>query len=998
MKTLADVYTSLKERFEKLKQQRPEGCPLFALEHGFNSEQLDEVKKILRSEISQHEGDIQRAFPIWHLPLLVIATEIGYKYQGNGTDYWLNLEKALEYSTITHHERRKIREWFEDTHKRFKIAKPLETPWSKQFRNIAWPITNAILPLDIRLQFMKSLALMPTKYYGLDVDAIATYLRRDTDTENSLRYSGWLSTMPSVGQLAQAIITNNTNESPFFSADTLLRLRQDMEQDKINGVKLIQLRNRIRENYSDSLKPIVRQKVGSPLPIIYGKLFLKQKENGTWILEAELPEKIACSLRENGEFKDSLRRGSLQLKAWNQLRIKPAFFLQRERLEIESTFWSDINSSFLQNPEFDDLKKIAFRFGFPIFFQDGKKIRTIESGSENVICVVERYADNVDGITVDSKSPNGFHILHIDTSDNTALDWCKGNGAIIREKRHWYWICPTGEIDDDILTVFQGDSFYLAIEEGHSITVTFQDETLENATGLFVFNKLELGEYSIDIDDEKWSVLVSKRESTPLFTADLQGEMIVDSLRNQSLMLNVASSQPFVNVDYSVSLSEESVLQTEYSDKFEYFPYRGGLFRQAFDEKNESELKTCFWQLIRRQNDLKICLEIGNVFKQEWTLESPCFGIWWKNTETENPTPESDGEEVVAEEVLHKAGRYPLYPDDVRLICAIKKENGERIYRATTISKYADTFTLGNVLKWPDRKLRQTKDMKNGIGLEHIVDSILAFRQAQSESLFAEMQRKKILDELETVFWTITCGEKWTEQANAVNDMNLQNELEQALKTLIREKLKWGTTVAKQQRNNLSDKILSDDELIIKCTEMSHDILELLPEFWTKLKQDTKDIEHRLSSKVFGTLKSLLEEKTSWTQLDGYIDYDDWNSFLGKFTEKLWGKQLSELVYPNEISRSLFKELPTEWSLKFTGAYVEKIQKQLKDNPFLQLWKPDIVKNVLSIFLNPAVFEGELKQDTLRAMLFDRQFMRCIAFILWRKHQYEKLLEVFGNA
>ncbi|MGL4942091.1 MAG: hypothetical protein ACRC46_02730 [Thermoguttaceae bacterium] len=1000
METLKEFHTSLKERFETLATQRPNGGSVFALEHGLSTDEIKAVKIIIRQEL-----EVVLKSPVsYYLPLLVVATEVGYQYRGNDEVFWRILEEELGYShSFDNDTRQLIRRWFQSAHQQFKIAKPLETAWSQHRSIITWPITNAILPLDIRLQFMESLAKMPQKHYGSNADEIVEYLRNTHSENNTTRYRGWLKTMPSVGQLAQAIITN-TDESPFFSSDTLQRLQRDMEQDKINGVKLSQLRNRIRENYSDSQKPIVRHKVDSLPQVVYGKLFLTQKDNGTWILEGELPEKIARSLRENDEFKRALRSGSLSLMAWNKLRIKPACFLRMERLEITPDFWSGINPPFLQNTEFDDLQKIGFRFDCPLFFQKGKKGKTIESDTGIVVCIVKNYDEDVAGIRIDEHSPNGFRILRIDTSEDAALDWCRNKGVAIREKRHWHWICLTGQIDDgnSTITVFQGDSFYLAIEENYSVTVKFQNETPENATGLIAFEQLALGEYSIEVDDETWSVLVSERESTqPLFTADLQGEMIVDSLRNRLLTLRVESPHPFVNVDYKVSLSDGADTPAEYSNKFESFPFTGGLFQDAFCEK-ESDTKTRFWQLIRSQKDLKLCLEIGNVCKQEWTLESPCFGIWWKNTETENPVPESDGEEVIADEVLHKAGRYPLYPDDVRLICAVAKgengEKGERIYRAATVWKNSVALSLGNVLKLPDRKLRQTADTKNGIGLECIVDDILAFRQVQTESIFAEMQRRKILDELETVFWTITCGEEWTQRLKKIGETDVKDCFVQHLKSLIRNKLQWAANAKDKPLKGVPQKTLSDDEMIEKCCEMEREVCKIIPNFWRPFKHDTQDTEEQLSNMVFEILKPLLKEKTGGEGLNGYIEPTDWNSFLDEFTEIVYGRNLADFICLSKADRrDVFENSHDDWSLKSTAEYVEKIQKTLSGNPYLKSWNMGIIRNVLAVFLKPSAFEATLKQETLMLMLSDRQSMRCISYLCWRKQQYEKIQEAFDN-
>ncbi|MDR1964281.1 MAG: hypothetical protein LBQ50_10920 [Planctomycetaceae bacterium] len=1014
MDLLFNFHTRLKERYQSLAAQRPAGS-VFILEHGLNvnADELKDLTEVLRKEIRLNDGHIDKRFDSHYFPFLVAATEVGYNYAGNGTDFWKKLEKSLGCNPLLNETRQMIGGWFERANH---IVKPLDTPWARQFRIIAYPITNSVLPLDIRLPLLESLAEMPTAYYSKQPEEIAQFLRKHSESQHYRRYRNWLFATPVIGQLAQALISE-IDTSPVLTSDTLNRIRRDMEQDKINGIKLRQLRNKIRHSYqkwtqAEKLHP-ASHKIAPKLTYYGRRLFLKRKENGEWILEGQLPESVTAHLRQDKEFVNTLRSGHWQPFAWECFQIKPAAFLQQERFVIESQSWNKINLPFIKitGNKFDDkitelLESIRFKFEVPALFciddENGyHPVSKITSDSGIVACILKSSNDTEypDGITKDKSSPSGFTVLHIDTAILEALDWARNKGITVTEKQHWSWIVPFGQVNEGEkqITILQNDPVFLNIPANHPISVVYHNEPLELASGIIELDDLTAGYEIIDIGNEKWSIEVNeKTDSIPLFSAELQGEQIVDSLRDRSLALSVDSSQPFVNVRYTLTLSNADNIQTAYSDQWDSFPQRSSLFRQAFS-KNDFDIKTRFWQLLRSQQDLKLALTIENIFQKEWVLESVNHGIWWENIESELPLAVSDGEEVAAEEILHKENRNPIYLDDWQLFRAVEK-NGKPIHRAATVLKCSQTISLSNrVLNLPERKLRQISDTKNGIGLENVVDDILAFRQVQTESFIAEMQRQRILDELEDVFWTITCGERWTERLMMVNGIDIKDCFIQSLKKLIREKLDWGTKNADKHRIGVSEKIISDELLTEKCRNIEGEIYNIFPDFWTTLYHKTKSVEERLSTSVFEILESILKENTGWENLNGYIRQDDWDSCFNDFTEKIYGRELTTLIYPSNVGAALFEDFNTDWSLKSAVEHFEKYQKKLSGNPYQQFWNTDIIRNVLAVFLNPSAFEPIQKVETLRVMLLDRQSMWCLSFLCWRKRQMEKIREVFDN-
>src|SRR5450631_4489388 len=142
----------LKRHFGDLRQQRSSIAapdkPIFGLEHGLTASeieglQVDVQEQILGSPPSNDQG----------LPWIVYACEIGYQYSGD--EYWETFE-ACTPGWDVNGERAWLRDQFHSFHSHFGGAKP-SGPWADHFSIICWPITNAILPLDLQRQLAKVL-------------------------------------------------------------------------------------------------------------------------------------------------------------------------------------------------------------------------------------------------------------------------------------------------------------------------------------------------------------------------------------------------------------------------------------------------------------------------------------------------------------------------------------------------------------------------------------------------------------------------------------------------------------------------------------------------------------------------------------------------------------------------------------------------------------------------------------------------------------------------
>ncbi len=154
---LTDWQAHLWKHFTELRRTRSAKVgekPIFALEHGLVEADL----KALTADIKKH---IAKAPPseAHALAWIVYAAEIGYRYEGDR--YWpVFLEETKGWKTRDHGC---LRQWFHDFYEQFGGAKPTG-PWAENFPIICWPITHAILPLDLQEQFAEILYSMRNSF------------------------------------------------------------------------------------------------------------------------------------------------------------------------------------------------------------------------------------------------------------------------------------------------------------------------------------------------------------------------------------------------------------------------------------------------------------------------------------------------------------------------------------------------------------------------------------------------------------------------------------------------------------------------------------------------------------------------------------------------------------------------------------------------------------------------------------------------------------------
>ncbi len=345
----------LELHFRKLYEQRGAldgNAPVFALEHGLSSSDLDDLKAAVRLVVAL--GFDQKNWRVNWLPFMVYAAELGFAYVGD--EFWLTFESSTPRWNI-YGDRARVRMWFQRFANEYGGAIPAGA-FAKNFSIIAWPITHAVLPRYLQ----RNLAHLLFEFrMGLTTDL----LRQPEELGRHLAARAWDYTerfrlfceqTSLLGHVAAALLSGDDEGSPYLLQSTLLRLVEGLEQESQAKYWLQGARHAASQVRARGFQPAGRPGGGIvtsgrlPNPTD-PRLVLRAGEQG-WRLYAELPDLSSLSRRLPHIYED-LRTKRARIEGANQTVIA------RGRLttigqEVRLTRWPNPDVPFVQLEDGDD--------------------------------------------------------------------------------------------------------------------------------------------------------------------------------------------------------------------------------------------------------------------------------------------------------------------------------------------------------------------------------------------------------------------------------------------------------------------------------------------------------------------------------------------------------------------------------------------------------------------------------------------------------------------
>jgi hypothetical protein len=180
------------------------------------------------------------------VPLLIcaIAAEIGFRFEGVGTVFWTKFSDALGLP-VTIAQRQLIAGLFEAQAQRYGLAQPSESAFSSHFSIIAWPIANALLPVDMvgpvgRLLARAPVAALP----GLGRTTNFPSLRAWASAAEGARLTDWLRFEAPSARVLAALLTDNRGAVLSDASYTRLRYAIGTDPEAFLAARTARLRGR----------------------------------------------------------------------------------------------------------------------------------------------------------------------------------------------------------------------------------------------------------------------------------------------------------------------------------------------------------------------------------------------------------------------------------------------------------------------------------------------------------------------------------------------------------------------------------------------------------------------------------------------------------------------------------------------------------------------------------------------------------------------------------
>jgi hypothetical protein len=316
-KPLKQWQEDLLSHFNQLYHSRKtSGLTVFALEHGLEKPQLENIFSQLRRDLNSN-GLSRSHWLLW----VIYATELGYSYDGD--EYWQSFQERTPNWSI--HFREDIRWAFVEFQKKFGGVKP-SGAWANHFSIIAWPITHAILPKDLLAYFARLLyearyKLVKTKLD--DAELVGKILHSNAHNIHSPRFHNFLQQEELVGRIALAMIDTlsvQANVDRIYNP-TLKRIVSDLEKrghakEWMNVVRR-DIKTRILGTASSDKTGNENHRVTSYQKKIFFKprLSLRRAASNTWDLTLDLPS-FSTSL-ENSDFTKFLKKTRFKITGAN---------------------------------------------------------------------------------------------------------------------------------------------------------------------------------------------------------------------------------------------------------------------------------------------------------------------------------------------------------------------------------------------------------------------------------------------------------------------------------------------------------------------------------------------------------------------------------------------------------------------------------------------------------------------------------------------------------
>lgn len=1001
---LHEQQRQLEIRYAGLRDSR-DGA-VFFVEHGLDDDEVEDLTGRVRDALREHSLE-SGWWDMHSLPLIVAATEIGYRYRGSGTNFWPVLEEDLGVG-LTGASRERVRDLFVSASERYRGAQPPGTPWAKAFHLIAWPITHALLPHEFHRPLATALANLRGSVAGFDDRSLYRAVRAAA-AEGSSRFETFLDNSELVVSVARSLLGEGTSD---LSPTAMERIAIDLRADNV-ARRSLDLARRMQRVARRREPP--QPTPSKPLRLMRGTLQIRVRDGGL-ALEASFPAL-------DSEFAQSMRRALRQRRytprLWGVTNPIPSdqilsglpFTLKLGSIPAEDApVFQDLAELNVDDEVLRTLAAFELTLSVPAVFRVNAEGDTaqlvrgteISGFREYLVLTDELWRSEGPFTALGTVGP--YNCYRVVPRSHESVQLLEGLGYRVR-----FGISitvagdpPLANSSDEGPSFYVGDSILIVPKQSYPDGLRIGlGEDVVSTDSQIVHLSVPEGRFSLRLssgDETREISFKGVRTELPVYVPlchiDLHSsETTIQALLNGSFTFVVDGRAPLAGL--------RLVMELEAAGTHHVVAGSIGALPQVVTLDAEpwaTLLEDVTRDLLQSVNEARLTVRVGHLATRSWVLERKVRPCWWEFDENGNASLKNETGNLRFGEVLADAPFLPpramsgTLGSEARLLVPVGLQGIEygsaELSTTLCLSPAQTTLTVYQGSK-PDLQ-RRRRGKGNGIGLQDLVEAYLRWSLAESEHLIAEFKRRQISTELDKWLAELCCGREWA-----------RRELD---RTVINP---WGRLVEVCQETRLGL-----DSYVELSSGDEHRVLEIavakiqegLPDLWVYM-----DTEYKLSAEDYEMLDdacisayeelSRSYEQLGEKQLGSRIGEGDpsadsspgaWAAVLKQVNQEMELSGLAEMLLPTnraselvgiDIAMMSLDDLTRELALWLRGA-----RKALVGSPPSE----DLVKGSLALWIEPEVAVDLDWRGAIDTLMVDRLVARAVRYVALRARRVKR--------
>ena len=992
---MLDVHRELDTRYRALRESR--SGPIFFVEHRFSEEEVADVVADVRRHLITHPLES----PWWNsncLPLLVAATEVGYRYRGSGTDFWPVLEAEFGVE-LTATDRRRIRDLFSNASETYRGARPPATPWAKAFHLIAWPINHALVPLEFHRPLALTLANLRVNVGELSDDDLHRAIRVAASS-SSARFSTLIEDAMLVVTVTRRLLGDNSAE---LCAETVERIAADLNSDQITR-RAVAVARRIQRTVAE--RPPPHASSGALLPSVMGSLHLRRRDSAM-TLEAVFPSfQVDLQMR----LRRALRRRRYAARLWGvsvpvpseQLLSCLPFTVKLTTVPPEDAeLLPDLDQVDIDAKLRDILTAFELAVAPPLLFvvsSDealGRRVRGPSITGDRKYWLLSESGEGPRGCAaLGEVGPYDCHLL--DPAEETARGVLRDLGFQVRfGVSVGFAGRPPLERDAPVPVFAVGDQRIVVPRRvpADGLSVQLGDEQVHLTGDDVATVVVERGDHTLRVSstnedrDYVYRGTPSPRSVPPVTCsiAPRSSDLTVHALLRGTLDFAVESFAQLEGLKLTVEI-EASGRRLLATAPLGPLPCSVSSEQEPFATLLDDETRT----LLVQARSPALRLSVGRLCSHYMVLEQRVRPCWWQRGE--------DGTVALTSEIgLLPFGWIPATGPAARPVQGLDNALEETRLLAPMdldVSEYGDAAQFTTLCIAPSRTRLEAPAIKKPrfarrrsaghgtLGLEDMVESYLRWSLAEAPTNIADMRRRQVAEVLDGWLTEICCGKEWVRREATLGDVD-----------------PWEGLVQVCDRTGLGrDSYIAlsrEDEFQVTRIAVREIRLEL-PDLWARvgppcaLTPEDYEAFDLACGRAYTELAGVHREQGSEDiaarieEGDPGAVSDDWDAVFGRVKSTAELQPLAELLLPSDTARGLMTLEPAMMTLDELTEELTAWARDARRALAGSVPSADTLKVILALWIEPEAAASLDWRSSLDVLLVERSVARAGRYLALR--------------